>query len=255
MIYWSHADCVALAVSSTMNETILTADHITVVRSGATAVEDVSVSLQRGEVLAIVGPNGAGKTTFVKAVLGLIPSKGKVTWAPGIHIGYVPQKVLIPTSFPLTVGEFFLLKSNKSFWFGRNKLHHPWLDRVGGAHLVDKKMSELSGGELQRVLIAYALQSDVDVLCLDEPSAGIDIGGGQTVYSLLSELRAEQHKTVILISHDLDVVFKYADQVLCIDQRMICSGKPASVLTAETLERMYGVHTSLYSHHDHHEHA
>lgn len=238
-----------------MDEIILSAKNVTVQRSGTEVVQDVSVSLRRGAVLAVVGPNGAGKTTFMKAVLGLIPYRGTVEWAQGIHIGYVPQKVFIPSSFPLTVHEFFLLKSKKSFWFRNSDEQQPWLERVGAGHLVNKKMSQLSGGELQRVLIAYALQGDVDVLCLDEPSAGIDIGGGQTVYGLLSELRATQQKTVILISHDLDVVFRYADEVLCIDQRMICTGRPSSVLTAETIERMYGSHASLYPHHDHHEHV
>ena len=100
-------------------------------------------------------------------------------------------------------------------------------------------------------MIAYALAGDVDVLCLDEPSAGIDIGGGQTVYSLLSDLRETERKTIALISHDIDVVFRHADQVLCIDKRMICNGKPAAVLTADTIERMYGAHAGLYHHHDH----
>jgi len=238
-----------------MSEVILTADNVTVLRSGTEVVQNVSVSLERGHVLAIVGPNGAGKTTFMKAALGLLPFRGTVTWAKDVRIGYVPQKVSIPTSFPLTVEEFFLLKNKESFWFRKSAQQNIWLERVGAAHLLSKKMAQLSGGELQRVLIAYALHGDANVLCLDEPSAGIDIGGGQTVYGLLSELRATQNKTVILISHDLDVVFKYADQVLCIDQHQICSGRPASVLTAETIERMYGAHATLYSHHDHHEHA
>lgn len=238
-----------------MCEVILTADNVTVSRSGKEVVQGVSVSLERGHVLAIVGPNGAGKTTFMKAILGLLPYRGSVTWAKDVHVGYVPQKVSIPSSFPLTVEEFFLLKNKESFWFRTKTPKNTWLARVGAEHLSHKKMSELSGGELQRVLIAYALHGDANVLCLDEPSAGIDIGGGQTVYGLLSELRASENKTIILISHDLDVVFKYADQVLCIDQHQICSGRPASVLTAETIERMYGSHATLYSHHDHHEHA
>ncbi len=238
-----------------MNDIILTAEHITVARSSVDLVHDVSITVNRGEVVAIVGPNGAGKTTLMKALLDLTPTQGKVTWAPQVRIGYVPQKISISASFPLTVGELFLLKSKKSFWFSRADASDEWLCRVGADHLSHKKISQLSGGELQRVLIAYALQGGVDVLCLDEPSAGIDIGGGQTVYGLLSELRSVHHITVLLISHDLDVVFKYADQVLCIDQRMICMGKPASVLTAETLERMYGAHATLYPHHNHHDHA
>lgn len=238
-----------------MSEVILATNNVTVLRSGTKVVQDVSVSLESGQVLAVVGPNGAGKTTFMKAILGLLPFRGTVTWAKDVRIGYVPQKVSIPTSFPLTVEEFFLLKNKESFWFRKKGEKNVWLERVGASHLLRKKMAELSGGELQRVLIAYALHGNANVLCLDEPSAGIDIGGGQTVYGLLSELRATQNKTIILISHDLDVVFKYADQVLCIDQHQICSGRPASVLTAETIERMYGSHATLYSHHDHHEHA
>lgn len=236
------------------HETIFTAEKISVQRSGTQILEDISVSLCRGEVLAVIGPNGAGKTTFMKAVLGLAPYSGSVTWAPNIRIGYVPQKVSVSGTFPLTVEELFLLKTRKPFLFHSHKHKSSWLDRVDGTHLLHKKLSQLSGGELQRVLIAYALAGDVDVLCLDEPSAGIDIGGGQTVYSLLNELRTKENKTIILISHDINVVFRYADQVLCIDKRMICNGRPASVLTAETIERMYGTHAALYPHHDHHDH-
>ena len=225
-----------------MSETIVSAENISVTRGDTEILKNVSVSLYRGETLAIIGPNGAGKTTFMKALLGLIQFSGTVSWSPKIRIGYVPQKISIAQTFPLTVAELFWLK---------RATPEQWLDRVGAAKLKHKKLSALSGGELQRTMIAYALAGDVDVLCLDEPSAGIDIGGGQTVYSLLSDLRETERKTIALISHDIDVVFRHADQVLCIDKRMICNGKPAAVLTADTIERMYGAHAGLYHHHDH----
>lgn len=234
-----------------MSEQILTATKINVVIGGTKIVQDVSVQLNRGEVLAIVGPNGAGKTTLMKALLGLIPYSGRVSWAGGVRIGYVPQKVLLSRSFPLTVEELFLLKSPHGFWFRKKTSANQWLTRVGAGHLMGKSLAELSGGELQRVLIAYALAGNTNVLCLDEPSAGIDVGGGKTIYELLQELSDEHRRTIILISHDLDVVFKYADQVLCIDRRMICSGKPTAVLNAETMKVMYGEHASIYSHHKH----
>ncbi len=230
---------------------ILIADHVSVRGFETDILQDISISLEPGQILAVVGPNGAGKTTLMKALLGLIPHTGSVVWTRGTRVGYVPQKVLISRSLPLTVSEFFSLKSKNSFWSSNTQTLSQWVERVGAQKLLKKRLADLSGGELQRVLIAYALLGDADVLCLDEPSAGIDVGGGETVYGLLSELSDEHRRTIILISHDLDVVFRYADQVLCIDKRMICTGRPASVLTAETLERMYGHHAGLYSHHDH----
>jgi zinc transport system ATP-binding protein len=122
------------------------------------------------------------------------------------------------------------------------------LARVGAEQLFSKQLSQVSGGELQRVMIAYALADGANVLCLDEPAAGIDMGGGQTVYELLKELSTQERRTIIIISHELDIVFKYADEVVCIDKRMICRGRPAAVLTSETIERMYGSHTAFYSH-------
>lgn len=239
-----------------MNSWILTAEHVSVSRFNTELLHDISVNLDRGEVLAIVGPNGAGKTTLMKALLGLIPSTGKIRWDDTARIGYVPQKVSISRSFPLTVREFFTLKQPGSFFLP--KLSGDLLnliERVGAQPLLEKRLSDLSGGELQRVLIAHALADKTDILCLDEPSAGIDVGGGETVYGLLRELSEEENRTIILISHDLDVVFKYATQVLCIDKRMICTGKPTAVLTADTIERMYGRDASVYSHHDHDEHV
>lgn len=235
-----------------MSQQILSAEHISVTRTGTEIVQDISLQLNKGEVLAIIGPNGAGKTTLMKALLGLLPSEGIINWDKSVRIGYVPQKVSISRSFPLTVQELFALKQ-KGVYLSHDKTKDPYtlFARVGIIKLLDKRLSDLSGGELQRVLIAFALVGDTNVLCLDEPSAGIDVGGGKTMYGLLRELSAEEERTIILISHDIDVVFKYADQVLCIDKRMICKGKPASVLTAETLERMYGGHTSVFTHHDH----
>lgn len=250
-----------------MSEFVVRADGVSVTAPNAQLIEQISLQLSAGKVLAIVGPNGAGKTTLMKALLGLMPHTGTVTWAPGVTIGYVPQKVVVPRAFPLTVEELFLLRRGPfAFWFHSKKhvsVAKKWLARVGADDLLHKQMSHLSGGELQRVMIAYALADGANVLCLDEPAAGIDVGGGQTVYGLLKELSAEEQRTVILISHELDIVFRYADEVVCIDKKLICRGRPAAVLTAENIERMYGVHTGLYTHDtgaphihsDHHEHV
>ncbi len=234
------------------SKNVLTAKEVSVSLFGTKIIENISVDLSVGQVLAIVGPNGAGKTTFMKALLGLLPHTGSVLWAPSVRIGYVPQKVFISRAFPLTVEELFLLRrGTRAFWFRTGKATEhtkKWLSRVGAENLFKKQLAVLSGGELQRVMIAYALADDANVLCLDEPAAGIDIGGGQTIYSLLKDLSLQEQRTIILISHELDIVFRYADEVVCIDKRMICRGSPHVVLTAENIERMYGSHTALYAH-------
>lgn len=203
----------------------------------------VSFSVEKGEALVVIGPNGAGKTMLFRALLGLVPYQGTVTWQEGIQIGYVPQKFFIDRSLPMTVREFFLLKS-KSFWRPAREftlhLGHE-LSLVGlPEDILDKPVSEVSGGEFQRILISWAMLNHPDVLLCDEPTAGIDIGGEQTVHEILRRLQEERGTTVILISHDLNVVYQYADNVLCLNKRMICHGKPQEVLNPEELAKMYG---------------
>lgn len=211
---------------------------------------NVSFSLQKGEVLAIVGPNGAGKTMLLKSLLGLMPYSGSIRWQDNIKIGYVPQHVAIDFTLPLTVKEFFALRA-KRFWFAEkhfvSHIDHE-LQAVGlSKDFLERRLSELSAGQLQRILIAWSLVGHPDVLLFDEPTSGIDVGGEETIYSLLHKLQDERNIAIIIVSHDLHVVYHYANDVLCLNKEMVCHGAPHDVLTQEQLKKLYG-EVSFYHH-------
>lgn len=222
---------------------ILEVDNLTVTIEQETILRNISFRVRTGEALAIIGPNGAGKTMLFRALLGLIPYQGIMRWRKGIRLGYVPQKFFVERTIPLTVQEFFLLKS-RHFWFPeqtfREHLKHE-LTLVGLDDAILKKpLGELSGGQMQRLLISWAMLNHPDVLLFDEPTAGIDVGFEETIYNLIHKMQDERNTTVLLISHDLNIVYRYAQNVLCINKEMICHGSPEDVLTPGELTRIYG---------------
>ncbi len=217
-------------------------------------LKDISFEVKRDDTLAIIGPNGAGKTVLFRAILGLIPFEGRVEWAPDTKIGYVPQKLFVAKDIPLTVCEFLSFKEKD-----RKKINQA-LEEVGfsekspedlhhGKRLLGSKLGVLSGGELQRVLIAYALLGAPNVLLFDEPTSGIDISGEETVYSLISKLKKEKDLTIIFISHELQIVYKYAANVLCLNKEKICFGPPKEAVDKQSLEALYGEEVHFYKHH------
>ena len=237
-------------------KTVLSVKSLEVQFNGHKIVDDVSFDVVRDSTLAIIGPNGAGKTVLFRAILGLIPFKGKVTWAEDARIGYVPQKLFISKDFPLTVSEFLHFKEQD------HKIIHEILNSVGfkdvasshthnDVRVLRTKLGALSGGELQRVLIAYALLGKPNVLLFDEPTSGVDVSAEETIYSLIDKLKAEKDLTIIFISHELQVVYKYADSVLCLNKEKICFGPPREVVDKESLTKLYGEDVSLYQHHEH----
>jgi zinc transport system ATP-binding protein len=236
--------------------------HDISVRYGERVILDrVSFTVERGDVVAVIGPNGSGKTTLVRAILGLTSVAGEILWEQKPSIGYVPQYVDFDRSFPLTVEELLLLRlPGHLFWRHDETAHDAVmhiLHDVGAEKLIEKPIGLLSGGELQRVLIANALLPNPSLLVLDEPSSGIDIEGEETIYSLIHRLAEERGMTVLLVSHDLDIVFRYASKVVCVNRRLICQGVPAKVLTAEMISKAYatparykhGKDTAAHSHH------
>ncbi len=223
-------------------------------------LDDINFDLKRDSTLAIIGPNGAGKTVLFKAILDLIGYLGSVSWASDVKIGYVPQKLSIAKDIPLTVEEFLkfkekdhskISKSLRSVGLGDeggNDLHK-------GSRLLGTRMGALSGGELQRVLIVFALLGDPNVLLFDEPTAGVDTVGEETVYALINKLKKEKDLTIVFISHELDVVYKYADTVLCLNKVGVCWGPPKEAIDKKSLQAMYGEDVHFYTHqHDHHGH-
>lgn len=224
---------------------------------------DISFVVDEGEIAVIIGPNGAGKTMLVRTILGLVaPDSGRVTilGRDNRHlgpvkdrIGYMPQRLDFDRTFPITVHEVMLLRLREGgFWLRRSAQRdriEEALARVHAERLIDRRIGRLSGGELQRVLLAYALVTRPDLLFLDEPAAGVDLAGEDTFYELIHELKHRENLTVIMISHDLDVVFRYADQVLCLNERLLCRGAPQAVLQPGVIEETYGALAGTYHHH------
>lgn len=230
---------------------LLSVKNLSVSFHGRAVVDDISFELERGDILAVIGPNGSGKTTLLKAILGLVLYQGEVRWERRVRVGYVPQHFDFDRVFPITVHEAFLLRVAHGFWIhsaAADEEIHTALRQVGADSLIDKRIGELSGGELQRVLIAYSLIGKPEILFFDEPATGIDIGGEETVYNLIHKLAHEAHLTVFLISHDLDVVYRHASAVLCLNRKMVCQGAPREVLTGDVLEKLYGKFAGAYEH-------
>lgn len=231
----------------------LTVKNLTVRFGEHVAIDRVSFELRKGEIMAVIGPNGSGKTTLLRAIVGLVAHEGEVTWSvKKPRIGYVPQRFDFDRTFPLTVFEAFLLRIGHSFWRERADCEPEIrlaLHAVGAEHLLQARIGVLSGGELQRILIAYALIGKPDILFFDEPSTGIDVGGEETVYNLIHRLAHEAGLTVFLISHDTDVVYEHATTVLCINRKLVCHGVPHEVLTGDMLRKVYGHHAGTYEHH------
>jgi zinc transport system ATP-binding protein len=218
------------------------------------AVEEVSFSLDEGQIAILIGPNGSGKSTVLRAILGLVPFTGEVRvfGMPAAEarpqIGYVPQRLAFDLTLPLTVEEAVRMPLLGARGPDADSSLRHFTDTLGIADLLDKPLGALSGGQLKRAMIARAMVTKPRLLLLDEPEAGIDVGGEQTLYELLQRLVAHHRLTALVCSHDLDLVFRYADQVLCLNRRLQCTGPPAEILTAEALARLYGPATTLYRH-------
>lgn len=236
-------------------KSILEVENLNVRFNESSVIKDISFEVNQGDILAIIGPNGAGKTVLFKTLLKLIPYEGEIKWREGIKIGYVPQTLVIEKDLPVSVFEFLKFKNvaQKEIFealeavgflkpaeeHDKHHLYH---------HLLDIKLGNLSGGELQRVLIAYAIIGHPNVLLFDEPTSGVDIGGEETIYSLLEKLHHKHGLTTILISHDLNIIYRYASNVLCLNKKKICYGTPKEVLTPEALEKLYGTKIGIYAH-------
>ncbi len=225
-----------------MGEEILKVENLNVEFYGQKVVEDVNFSLKKGEVLAVVGPNGSGKSVLFRALLGLVPYSGRVTWQKGIKTGYVPQKLAVEKDFPLTAGEFMTLRGARPRHETEKALEGVGLHKKskGFGWLLNKKLGQLSSGQFQRLLIANSLTSKPDILLFDEPTAGIDIAGEETIYGLFRKLQASAELSVILISHDLSVVHDFTDNVLGLNRKQIFFGRPHEVLDHKILHHLYG---------------
>ncbi len=215
-------------------------------------LQGITLALMPGKIVSIIGPNGAGKTSLVKVMMGLMaPSKGKVYRQAGLQIGYMPQRLHVDPIFPLTVERFLQLGQTWS-----HKALLQMLDEVGVRHVLHSPLQAISGGELQRVLLARALLRQPQLLVLDEPAQGVDLVGQGELYDLIARLHQRLHCAILLISHDLNVVMAQTDIVVCLNQHICCSGHPAKVTRDPAFAVLFGRAAqglAFYTHtHDHH---
>jgi zinc transport system ATP-binding protein len=230
------------------------------VRFGKTVVlHDLSFNVERGHALAILGPNAAGKTVLFRALIGAIPFDGTIRWAAGTHIGYVPQKLDLERDVPVTGLDFLRARAalvvRTNSWRRKGRLREQdatifrALDLVGVSRPAAKEpIGTLSGGQFQRLLVAFALVGDPNVLLLDEPTAGVDEPGQERLNELVRRLQQDQGLTVLFISHELSVVYRYATDVLCLSRDRTCVGPPRTVLTPDLLHELYGTPMGYHVH-------
>ena len=239
---------------------MLDVSHLSV-RFGKTFVlRDLSFRVERGHALAILGPNASGKTVLFRALIGAIPFDGAVRWAHGTRIGYVPQKLDLERDVPITGVDFLRARAALapgSVDSGQQKRQESRaavsrvLDLVGMPRAAaEQPIGTLSGGQFQRLLVAFALVGDPNVLLLDEPTSGVDEPGQERLNELVHRLQQEQGLTVLFISHELSVISRYATDVLCLSRERVCIGPPRTVLTPDLLHEMYGTPVG-YHVHDH----
>jgi zinc transport system ATP-binding protein len=202
--------------------------------------KDLSFSVRRGTTLAIIGPNGSGKTMLFRALLGAVPVEGTFRWAPGARIGYVPQKLDIARDVPITGLDF--LQARAALARSSPELIAQSLASVGlSSKLVREPIGNFSGGQFQRLLVAFALMGSPNVLLMDEPAAGVDEAGRQFLATLVERLQREESLTALQISHDLNEVSQRATTVLALSREHIQAGPPGEVLTPALLNKIYGV--------------
>jgi zinc transport system ATP-binding protein len=224
-------------------EAILTVSDLNVTIDDQRVIDNLSFTVKRGDILTILGPNGAGKTVLLRTLLGVLPHEGMIEWQAGMRIGYVPQRLPYIKDVPMSVADFMALKK------APEAASRGILRAVGlGGDFIKKRMGDLSSGQFQRILIAWGLVGDPQVLLFDEPTTGIDISGEETVYNLLARLHEERKLTMVIVTHDLAVVYKLSSNVLCMNKQPVCYGPPLEVLTPESLQLLYGTEVKYYRH-------
>ena len=233
---------------------LISVEDVSIRYGSHTVLSHVDLTVEPGEIITIVGPNGSGKTSLFRAIIGAVsPSSGKITRKPGLRIGYVPQRLHIDPTLPITV-ERFLRLSNKA----NAAACQAALDAAGAPDLMQRQMSELSGGQFQRVMLARALMEKPEVLLLDEATQGLDQPGSAAFYQQIETVRNETNCAVLMISHELHVVMSASDRVICLNGHVCCAGTPAVVASAPEYRALFGTGTggalALYRHDHDHEH-
>lgn len=217
---------------------LISCKGITCQKGRQTILQDINLDICPGDVITIIGPNGGGKTTLAKIITGIEQQfKGSLKRSKAIRTGYMPQKIHFNPLIPITVGSFLELNSEKENYcekrtesiIKRNKIHN----------ILDRQLHNVSGGELQRIMLSIALMKDPDLLVLDEPTQALDVAGQYAFYSFIEELKTRENKTIIIISHDLHTVMRATDKVICLNKIICCSGQPEYVKGSSAYKKLF----------------
>ncbi len=236
-----------------IGEPLIAASGVCVGSGAGARLDHIDISVSPGEIVTLIGPNGAGKTTLIRVLLGILqPSRGAVRRRPDLRIGYVPQHLSPDPVLPLSVERFLTLGGRA----GGGRIERA-LEETGIARLRKRPLDVLSGGELQRAVLARALLREPDLLILDEPVQGIDFGGQIELYELIGSLRKTRGCGVLLVSHDLHLVMAATDRVVCINRHLCCAGHPEAVSRHPEYLELFGARAgdlAIYTHDHDHEH-
>ena len=237
-----------------VNEALVSAREVTLKAGNRLILDQVTMDVRPGDIVTIIGPNGAGKSTLVKVLLGLIPlTSGVVTLRKNLRVGYVPQRFPIVPNVPLDVQRLMTLTLKAS----KDDVVEA-LQETGVAHLLDARVEALSGGELQRVLLARALLRKPDLLVLDEPVQAVDFNGELKLYELISNIRKSRGCGILMVSHDLHMVMAESDHVICLNGHVCCEGGPTAVQQDPEFAKLFGPSAArmiaAYAHHHDHDH-
>ena len=235
-----------------MSNALIRLEQVGVTFAGQAVLDNIDLSVEPGQIVTLIGPNGAGKTTLVRAVLGLLkPDTGSVWRKPRLRVGYMPQKLHVDPTLPLSVLRILRLEPGVD-----RPRAQAALKEVGAEQVIDSPVQSISGGEMQRVLLARALLREPELLVLDEPVQGVDVAGQAELYSLITRLRDRHGCGVLMVSHDLHLVMSTTDQVVCLNRHVCCSGHPEQVSGDPAFVELFGKNAqSLAIYHHRHDHA
>src|SRR5450756_1916585 len=215
------------------NDYILKVSNLSVKLQNQILLDNISFNVKKGTTLAILGPNGAGKTVLLKTLLNLIPHTGSIEWTEKVKIGYVPQYVAV-SDIPMSVREFLSIGNDVDLESSLKKV------RLNDKNILNKRLGVLSGGQLRRILIAWALNDNPNVLLLDEPTTGVDMDSEEPIYLMLNDIKKTQKITIFLITHDIHIVQEYADDLLALNKCVTFCGKSQEIAKPSTQRIIYG---------------
>lgn len=238
-----------------MKSCLLSLRNIDLDLGGKTILSQINLDIHAGEITTLIGPNGAGKSSLVRVALGLLKAnKGEVKRQAGLRLGYMPQKLVIENNLPLTVLRFMQLAYTRT----SKEEALSALRRFECHHLAERAIQKLSGGEFQRVLLARTVLQQPQLLVLDEPVQGVDINGQRELYRLIRQVRDETQCAVLMVSHDLHLVMKSTDHVVCLNTHVCCAGHPDNISQHPAYLKLFAPaadnELALYTHHHDHHH-